>query len=75
MTTIAKGLGYTEHDEAIDRYNDGVLAALRGQTRPVGNEHAAYIEGYEDGLVQHKVRVVMPSRPEGYYHSPVGTFE
>lgn len=64
--------GYIAHDKAIDSYNNGVLAALRGQPRPVGDEHA--VEGYEDGLVQRKVRVVMSSRPEGYYHSPIGTF-
>ena len=60
-------------DEAADRWNDAALAALRGQ--PCPGADADSLEGYAHGLEQTKARVVMPRRPEGYYHLPVGTFD
>ena len=60
-------------DAAADRWNDAVLAALRGQPCPA--QDADSLEGYAEGREQRKVRVVMPRRAEGYYHAPVGTFE
>jgi hypothetical protein len=34
-----------------------------------------YLEGYDYGLEQRRVRVVEVVRPEGYYHAPIGTFD
>jgi len=56
-------------DVAMDLWNDAVLAALRGQPCPA--EDADSLEGYAHGLEARKVRVVMPERPEGYYHQPL----
>jgi hypothetical protein len=65
---------YPEADDAaIDRWNDGALAALSRQ--PAASEDADYVAGYQYGLDQRQVRVVMPKRPEGYYHAPIGTFD
>lgn len=57
----------------IDRWNTAALAALRGLPCPGTDEHS--VAGYKHGLDERKVRVVMPRRPEGYYHAPIGTFE
>jgi len=52
---------------AADQWNDGALDGCRG--RPKASAEIAYLEGYAHGLDTRKVRVVMPVRPEGYYHS------
>lgn len=66
--------GFDEADDAaIDRWHDGVLDALRGNA--MASADADYLEGYAHGRKEAKVRVVMPARPEGYYHMPLGTFE
>lgn len=63
-----------EPDEAaIDRWNDGALDGCRG-VRPRSND-ADYLSGHAHGSDERKVRVVLPVRPEGYYHLPVGTFD
>ena len=60
-------------DAAIDRWHDGVLAALRYQ--PSMSVDPDYLEGYNYGLEERRVQVVMPARPEGYYHMPLGSFD
>jgi hypothetical protein len=61
-------------DVAIDFWHDGVLDALRG--RPAASpRNPDYFAGYEHGLREARVAPVMPERPEGYYHAPIGTFE
>ena len=59
-------------DAAIDRWHDGVLDALR--FRAIASDDADYMEGYKHGIRDRQVEVVMPARPEGYYHMPLGTF-
>lgn len=57
----------------IDLWNNAALAALRGQPCPAPDEHS--IAGYKHGADARRVTVVMPRRPEGYYHAPIGTFD
>jgi len=57
-------------DTEMDLWNDAALAAMRGKPRPADDPHSA--EGYAYGLEARKVQVVMPERPEGYYHQPLG---
>jgi hypothetical protein len=64
---------YIQDDAKIDRWNDGAIDGCRG--RKPTNDDADYMEGYRHGCEEAKVRVVMPTRPEGYYHSPIGTFD
>jgi hypothetical protein len=67
-------MGDHEFDEAAaDRWNDAAIAAMRGLPRPGDDEDS--LAGYAHGLEQRKVRVIMPRRPEGYYHAPIGTFD
>lgn len=60
-------------DAAIDRWHDGALDALNH--RPKASDDADYLKGYAHGEEERKVVVVMPARPEGYYHMPLGTFD
>lgn len=62
-----------DDDARIDRWNDGVLDGCRNQ--PKASSDPDYLEGYERGQQERRVRVVMPARPEGYYHMPVGSFD
>lgn len=63
-----------EFDEAAcDRWHDGARDAHRSIHRT--SDDADYLEGYEQALEDMKVVVVYPSRPEGYYHSAIGSFE
>lgn len=62
-----------DHEAANDRWNNGACDGARG--RKPQSDDADYLEGHAHGLDSRKVRVVMPSRPEGYYHAPVGTFD
>ena len=64
---------FDDNDAKADRWNDGALDAMRGKGRKLTDSE--YLMGYEHGLIERKVRVVMPSRPEGYYHCPIGTFD
>lgn len=67
-------LMYDDYDDArIDRWNDGALDALRGKASQM--QDADYLDGYEHGLREARVVVVMPVRPEGYYHAPLGAFD
>lgn len=51
----------------IDLWNNAALAALRGQPCPGTDEHS--LDGYKHGQWERRVVVVMPRRPEGYYHT------
>jgi len=62
-----------DHDARIDRWNKGAIDGCLG-TNPASNDRD-YMDGYRHGQQERKVRVVMPRRPEGYYHAPVGTFD
>lgn len=59
-------------DAKIDAYHAGWFAGFRGEARPAGEVEG---EGWVDGRRDRKVRVIMPRRPEGYYHAPIGTFD
>lgn len=59
--------------EEIDRWNSAALAAFRGKQCPASDPHS--VAGYRYGLDARRVTPVMPIRPEGYYHAPIGTFE
>lgn len=61
-----------EAERRIDLYHEGYFAHRDGKPRP-SDEHAA--AGWDDRKRDSLVRVVMPARPEGYYHAPVGTFD
>lgn len=62
-----------DNDTNIDLWSDGALDGCRG--RKAQSDNPIYLDGYRHGQSERKVRVVMPRRPEGYYHMPVGTFE
>ena len=55
------------NDELIDLWNDGAIDGYRNRLR--ASSHPEYLEGYAHGLDECRVRVIMPARPEGYYHS------
>ena len=58
-------------DTASDLWNDAALAAMYGKPCPADDDNSK--AGYAYGLEERKVRVVMPARPEGYYHMPLET--
>lgn len=60
-------------DAAIDRWHDGALDCYRG--RPKASDDKDYLEGWAHAENDRQVQVVMPERPEGYYHMPLGTFD
>lgn len=60
-------------DAQIDLWHDGALDALRG--KPRASNDPDYSAGFDHGLETRGTRVQMPSRPEGYYHMPLGTFD
>jgi len=62
-----------DNDAKLDRWNNGALDALRGAIQKSNDPD--YLSGYEHGLRERKVSAVMPARPEGYYHAPIGTFD
>jgi hypothetical protein len=51
----------------IARWNDGAIDGCRGIA--ARSDDPDYLEGLAHGKNERKVRVVMPHRPEGYYHS------
>lgn len=55
-----------------DIWNKGVRDGLHDL--PAQMEDASYLDGYRHGQEERKVRVVMPRRPEGYFHAPIGSF-
>lgn len=55
-----------EADRLIDLYHDGYDLRRQGQPRPADPSMAM---GWDDAEKASKVRVVMPARPEGYYHT------
>lgn len=61
-------------DERCDQYNNGWLAGYRG--KPC-TDNPDFIVGWKEGQRErrHPVVAVMPARPEGYYHAPIGTFD
>ncbi len=59
-------------EDRINRFHDGYWAHKRGEARP-NDPHAA--AGWDDRARDQKVRVIMPARPEGYYHAKPGTFD
>ena len=61
-----------DNDAAIDAFHDGYRMFLKKQPRPADPIMA---DGWDDAQRESRVRVVMPKRPEGYYHLPLGTFE
>lgn len=60
-------------DSAADRWNDGACDACHYRAKASADPD--YLKGYAEGVELRQVRVVMPRRPEGYYHMPLGTFE
>lgn len=52
--------------EDLDNWNDGAIDGYRGATQ--ASSHPEYLKGYRHGQDQRRVVVVMPHRPEGYYH-------
>jgi hypothetical protein len=60
------------NDAAVDAYHDGYDLFRKGNARP---EEAHMAQGWDDAQRASRVRVVMPRRPEGYYHSPLGAFD
>jgi hypothetical protein len=64
---------YLQDDAKIDRWNNGAIDGCKGIAAK--SDDADYMEGYRHGQDERKVRVVMPKRPEGYYHAPIGTFD
>lgn len=59
-------------DAKIDAYHAGWFTAKRGTRRP---HNVDAQQGWDDYHAAKKVRVVMPERPEGYYHAPLGAFD
>jgi len=61
-----------EDETLIDRWHDGYFANLAGLKRPIDPVAA---EGWQAREHAKGVAIVQPSRPEGYYHMPIGSFE
>ena len=59
------GLDDFDTDAAADRFCDGYFAHKRGEPRPTEPDAAA---GWDERAASLGVRVIMPARPEGYYH-------
>lgn len=59
-------------DDKIDLYHEGYDANRTGKPCPTEPHSRA---GWLDRERNKRVRVVMPARPEGYYHAPIGTFD
>jgi hypothetical protein len=72
-TEETKGKETMKDESHLDRWNDGAIDGFKG-VAPRNND-ADYLSGHAEGKRDRKVRVVVPARPEGYYHLPVGTFD
>ena len=53
--------------DETDVWNLGALDGFRGI--PIRSVESAYVDGYLTGRWQAKVSVLLPERPEDYYHS------
>lgn len=60
-------------DATIDAMLAGALDAVLG--KPKASDAPEYLSGYAAGLTARHAIPVLPDRPEGYYHSPIGTFD
>lgn len=59
-------------DEKIDSWHEGYDAHLKGKPCPTEeNARAGWLERERS----RRVHAVLPERPEGYYHMPIGTFD
>jgi ribosome modulation factor len=58
-------------DDLIYAYHEGYLARRSGKSCPYPDPVLAkeWKEGLDRAVADSSVRVVMPVRPEGYYHS------
>lgn len=63
---------FIDDDSAIDRFHAGYDAHKRGEPCPSEKDAA---DGWNVRAHACRVQVVMPTRPEGYYHAPIGTFD
>lgn len=61
-----------DNDKNCEAYHNGYMAHKTGKPRPTEDQAA---QGWDDRARDCKVVVVMPVRPEGYYHYPIGTFD
>lgn len=68
----ADNAAWADEDAAIDRFHAGYDAHKRGEPCPIEKDAR---DGWSTRAHACQVRVVMPRRPEGYYHMPLGTFE
>ena len=62
----------SEVDARIERWHNGYFAHRDGKPRPVDNDAA---QGWDHRANDMMTQVVMPVRPEGYYHMPLDTFD
>lgn len=53
-------------ERRIEAYHDGWGMFRRGEARPVSGDER---DGWQDAQRASRVVVIMPRRPEGYYHS------
>lgn len=60
------------NEAKIDRWHDGYFANRDGAPRPDDPDEA---DGWDHREREKGVHVLMPARPEGYYHAPLGTFD
>lgn len=68
----ADNAAWADEDAAIDRFHSGCDAHKSGLPCPTEKDAAQGWMAREQACRTH---VVMPRRPEGYYHAPIGTFE
>lgn len=59
-------------EAAIEQYHAGYDMFRQGKSCPA---EAKMVEGWRDAQRASRVRVIMPRRPEGYYHMPIGTYD
>lgn len=74
---IAEAIGRVadyENERRCDQYNNGWLAGFKGKPCTDDPDFAV---GWREGQRERRnpVVAIMPERPEGYYHMPIGTFD